>query len=730
MAPPTLTALPAEILFQICSLLESHISSLAAFSLANKRIFEIAATCLASTITFEIRNPAQLSRDVETCNQLLRRRQLDLFLHVRRLVIVGSMGNPDGTTGFGGSNPAPYMWEVTPDLERKNSPTHFSFSLPKSTRWYVARARLHGLEFGSRRGAIWPDDFPGYHWPDHAPARSAYDTDHHWQPLADLISQLPGLADVVYQCSSQFPPCLLKAMHATRTPSRSPTRLHLQIFKLRSVDDGSATVDPHEWDIITYPCLYSIWFLHSINLAGANNSRQFDAVKWMIQQGPVSSCLREVRMVEKYDVRSGRADPAGPSNRRPWDPITFFNQEQQSGSRALSSDKGSLTDLKLRLAGLVNPDDSVHGLGLRLIEAWGNLTDFSLLRTLALVQPVSRAQLIHLGGTRLPELTTLSLACQLPESGGGSRFGYFQAFAAFLSGLPSLTSLEVTGWDHASHVFAFHTPRLETLSLVPVEARMYAFSRTVYNTRSCLTLEGLTALALSFPRLTDLSIQLWRSRGDSAEIALYRCIGEHLPNLRRLSLMLDCSPPPPIFHGQGFDDTPLCKPYPSGPGWPAVAAVLNGDRDWYAHSDCFVGRYRYGHIYDIFINSALDAALAREIFAAVGGGLEALLVQTYGGNKIPQHVAYESGLEEGDPQGALLHPFLSAIRKQWMVEKTNNLVAVKEIDINKFVSRCSPSRLGERHGALLERFRRVWPDKKEGSHGWFEDWESWGLRAE
>ncbi len=143
-----------------------------------------------------------------------------------------------------------------------------------------------------------------------------------------------------------------------------------------------------------------------------------------------------------------------------------------------------------------------------------------------------------------------------------------------------------------------------------------------------------------------------------------------------------------------------------------------------------MGRYRYGHIYDIFINSALDASLAREIFAAVGGGLEALLVQTYGGNKIPQHVAYESGLEEGDPQGALLHPFLSAIRKQWMVEKTNNLVAVKEIDINKFVSRCSPSRLGERHRALLECFRRVWPDKKEGSHGWFEDWESWGLRAE
>ncbi len=728
MAPPTLAALPAEILFRICSLLESHISSLAAFSLANKRLFEIASACLASTITFEIKNPAQLSRDVETCKQLLRRHQLDLSQHVRRLVIVGCMGNPDGTTGFGGSNPAPYMWEVTPDVERKDGQSHFSFSLPKSSRWYVTRARLHGLEFGSRCGAIWPDDFPGYHSPDHAPARFVYKVDHYWQPLADLISQLPGLADVVYQCSSQFPVCLLKAMHANQNPNRSPTRLHLQIFKLRSVDDGSATIDPHEWDIITSPCLYSIWFLHTINFAEGDDSRQFDAVKWMIQQGPISSCLREVRMVEKYDVlprRAATADPTDPNHLRPWDPITFFNQEQQSDFRSFPSGKGRLTNLKLRLAGSVNPDDSTHGLGLRLIEAWSNLTDFSLLHTLALVQPVSQEQLLHLSGTRLPELATLSLACQLPSPGGSSRFDYHKAFAAFLSGLPSLTSLEVTGWDHASHVFAFHSPRLETLSLVPIEARMYAFSRTVDITRCCLTLEGLTTLVSSFPRLTDLSIQLRRSRGDSEEIALYRCIGEHLPNLRRLTLMLDCSPPPPILHDGGLDDTPLCKPYPSGPGWPAAAAVMNRDRNHYAHGDCFVGRYRYGHIYDIFINSALDASLAREIFAAVGGGLEALLVQTCKGSKIPEHAAPETVVDHGDHYGALLHPFLSALTKRWMVEKTSNLVAVKEIDTNKF----RPHRLGDRHRALSECFRRVWP-KKEGSQWWFEDWESWPLRAE
>jgi hypothetical protein len=51
-------------------------------------------------------------------------------------------------------------------------------------------------------------------------------------------------------------------MHANnwKSPNKNPTRLHLQVFKLRSAGDGSATIDPHEWDIITSPCLYSVRF--------------------------------------------------------------------------------------------------------------------------------------------------------------------------------------------------------------------------------------------------------------------------------------------------------------------------------------------------------------------------------------------------------------------------------------------------------------------------------------
>lgn len=153
----------------------------------------------------------------------------------------------------------------------------------------------------------------------------------------------------------------------------------------------------------------------------------------------------------------------------------------------------------------------------------------------------------------------------------------------------------------------------------------------IRNLQNYLTFEGLSILSSSFPRLTDLSIPLKRTRGDRAEVALYRHIGSNLPRLCRLSLQLDCSPPHFIATDESEHDTPLAEPYATGPGWPAVAASLNQDRDQYAHESCCVNHHRNGHIYDVLINSALDERLAKKIFEVVGGNVETLLVRTYGG---------------------------------------------------------------------------------------------------
>ncbi|KAH6856022.1 hypothetical protein B0I37DRAFT_366340 [Chaetomium sp. MPI-CAGE-AT-0009] len=780
MAAPTLTTLPAEILVHICNLLyESHIPSLEAFSLGNKRCFTIAATVLAHTITFKIKTPARLAEDVDKCKELLGRHQLGLHQHVRRLVIFGRMDSPYLAAGYGGTNPnwedsfddsdseddeedlGPHIDDDEPTARKKKKkpkktkkPT-FHFSLPTTTDWEAMHAQLHGFHFESEngRGAIplrrWGN--MGYSGaPDDTPAGAAYDSDHHWLPLADLILRLPGLVDVVYRCPSQFPPCLLKAMHA----SEKPARLHLQMFKLRSAYDDSATIDPYEREIITSPCLYSIWPQYRIDVTENGEqapSRQLDAVMWMLQQASASLHLKEVNVAGNFLAEKGTfrslpgqlsgfaSDFRGPAG--PWNRNAFFHQEQKETLRASTSDKGHLTHLRFDSGVCSTPHESIFGPGdFSWIEKWDNLTDFSLLRTLALVQPVSQVQVLLLRGTCLRGLAALSLTCELPPSTEGettlSRSDYFQTITAFLSDLPSLRALQVTTWDHARHIFSFHNSRLEKLSLVPVQGRPYRFACDIQN---FLTLEGLAALASSFPRLTDLSIPVKRSRGDSAEVALYRYIGEHLLSLRRLTLSLDCSPPRSIVTDQSDHDTPFPESYPSGPRRPAVGAALNRDKDEYADKGCRVDRYRNGHIYDIFINAALDASLAREIFAAVGGNLETLLVRTYGGVNFsqrgpPPRFGRPRGVRGVQPAGQLFIPFLYAIGKQWMVEKLNNKLAVKEMD-HKIPpdSMFGSSRVQPQHSwyaTLLQYFRRVWPEEKEGSQGWFEDWESWGLETE
>ncbi|EAQ87535.1 hypothetical protein CHGG_04154 [Chaetomium globosum CBS 148.51] len=633
--------LPTAILVHICNLLhDSHIASLEAFSLGNKHCYKIAATVLAHTITFRIRTAAQLSEDVDKCKKLLGRYPPGLFQHVRRLVIVGRMHRPN----LEGCDPLPTWEDTIVDLNisesednmddddkpvarktKANKPT-FHFSLPTTTDWNIMHAQLHGFQFESEHGRSTiplrprPDGLVHLHVgdddnPDDACALSAEESNERWLPLADLISRLPGLVDVVYRCPSQFPPCLLKTMHAREKPL---PRLPLQLFKVRSAYDNSVTIDPHEQKIMTSPCLYSIQYKE--NTAWNREQRlspQLDAVVWMLRQAPMSPHLKEVNVVGRTwrgAPENSRRHPISPEKR-----LTFFRRGQQElGALDVASGKGRLTHLRFD-SGVGEPRyKSRFGPGGgNWIEKWDTVTDFSLLRTLALVQPVSQAQVIALQWTSLPELTALSLTCEMPASmerdAGCARSDHFQTITTFLASLTSLRTLQVIAWDHAQHLFSFGSPKLEKLALVPIDRRDCFFACLVQN---FLTLEGLATLASSFPRLTDLSIPVKRSRGGSAEVALYRYIGEHMRYLRRLTLSLDCSPPGFIVTDQSDHDTPLPEPYPSGPRWPAVGAALNSDKDQYVQA---VKNYRNGHIYDIFINAALDASLARKIFDAVVG---------------------------------------------------------------------------------------------------------------
>jgi hypothetical protein len=131
MAPRTLATLPTEVLVRICTLLyDSHTASLAALARVNKRCSGIAAAVLVDTITFTIRNPEELARDVLDCEQLLGKRHL--FADVRRLAIIGRMKSP--------YCPPPHEGGVGADgtYYRQPIPGGWHFAMPTTTNWHVA----------------------------------------------------------------------------------------------------------------------------------------------------------------------------------------------------------------------------------------------------------------------------------------------------------------------------------------------------------------------------------------------------------------------------------------------------------------------------------------------------------------------------------------------------------------------------------------------------------------
>lgn len=65
-----------------------------------------------------------------------------------------------------------------------------------------------------------------------------------------------------------------------------------------------------------------------------------------------------------------------------------------------------------------------------------------------------------------------------------------------------------------------------------------------------------------------------------------------------------------------------------------------------------------------------------------------------------------------------------------MVEKMNGKLVVTRLGYKADCRSELGSSLASPSSKLLKCFRRVWPEKKEGSKHWFKDWESWRLQTE
>jgi hypothetical protein len=324
--------------------------------------------------------------------------------------------------------------------------------------------------------------------------------------------------------------------------------------------------------------------------------------------------------------------------------------------------------------------------------------DFSALRVLKLNVAVEH-ELLPAPGS-FPSLVTLAFTCMTTAVPAL----YWEIVGTFLRHLPRLNTLQLRHWKRSVSVVPVLSPELRKLDL----------STLLVPCADPLRNDHILALAELCPHLEELTIETRRSRGDASEVALYRALGR-LPRLQKLCLHLDASPAP-FIHVAEASGSVRRETYvePWFDAW---------DTEVVRHG---LGPHRQGHIRDVFVNSAIDSALATSVFKAIddtkqalGGGevlpLEMLELSAFGGLKFAQR----GGM--GAPPSHALKPYLSALDRKWLVERdvrvdARNVLHVRELD---------RIRREERLMEMVQSLEHYHRDIKSRT-GFFKIWEhSW-----
>lgn len=670
----TLANVPTEVLLRICDFLgEAHAPSLLSFALASKQCHSIANVALFQRLTFIVTSPARIRAQARKCIDILERNRA--FGYVKEVCLVRSDRE--------GYDIEAFLCNAGNEEEDRLEYHAWKLAAAPSLSWDVNHSRLHGLpDYSQLRPPVLADQT--------TTVKAAYLADAAWAPLADLIRLLPGLTDLIYQCPTQFPPCLLRALHDRA--SSHIIRLHLRSFKLRMLSEDPAaavTVDPHELALITSPCLHSVWVLDecrspSVRPRGILLGRQGEALENMLKTEGLAPNLREVRLLQ---MRPSNVDHQALSEPRSWD--------------WLPTDIGG-KDRKQQVASLHHLELGVFLAFLNRFSKgefryWNSLADLSALHALNLTTVVDKRALDMLLSLRFPAVADLALRCTTKPSAG-----YFEKAKRFIRGLPRLRRLNLMNWDWYVAPLAadpedtcgssgssspIRTLRSLRLDHNPAEQGNYAHNAhpTRLSLDSASEIAGLGAL---FPCLETLTLSIHRSRGDSDEVARYRALGSSFPRLQRLALVLEPLPPQlreaPNPESTAFEDRPA--------DW---AAVTNGQ------------------IMSFMANSALDAKLARQIFEAVAPpSLETMMVKAEPGGMFRV--------------GPLLRPWSHWLAREWVVDRVNwkREVQVKEIGRNAEVRKGAATDPFKVMGnnPFWEHFRRLWPESKKGDE-WFDDWK-------
>ncbi|KAK5120898.1 hypothetical protein LTR85_005965 [Meristemomyces frigidus] len=643
--------LPFEIGCRICEYIhDTHRPSLFALALASKNSHSAACASIFRDIHITVSSRAKLARDVVRLASTLERNEA--WKYVRRLELDGNM----------------------PALKDDGG----SLSSPE---WTLNNATWYGTDeiYGKT------DDLTMFGGDGHPPRVE----DDCWAPLARLIDSIPYLADLAYDCPSQFPPRLLHAIHSRPRHCR----LHLPKFRFRSL--RKPETDPHELAIATSPCLHAISVQFTWrDSSGLDNYSEDAALRTVAGLAPK---LKKVRMVHGYPASSAALYSSRDRPREPWKGFV---------PDAFPHKVAALDQLSLCGHGQILPTT---------LEEWSRHTDMSNLRTLALSEGVGASGL-HWLATQcsFPRLCSLELrmvdgrATSLNPAGATDLTVYA---IWFLASIPALEDLELSGCFEPAvldAVLEHHGRTLVRLVMAPTGTDIQGSTLK----RTQLTLGVVRQMRASCTALTDLTMPVRRTRGQPPETTIYKALGM-FPRLHTLFLTLDASNP-------AFDGGISAM----GRDAPDDSTFDNFERQFYDS----MHRSRNGHVRMNFINCAVDETLARSIWDAiaddkVGFPLRSLKLTTTGGLQcgvagfsfplmnIMQHLSRSYQLtgsvrdDSGEVEVCELGKRAREARDKQEREKTVKQAESPEIVI----------------------LRSIWPANGEDSD-WREEWSSWPLQ--
>lgn len=660
----TLDNIPFETLQIVCEYVAgSQPSALHALSQVNKRCLAASSATLFREIVFDVVSRKKLQRDVDRFRSVLDSRSG--WNHVHRVCIEGRMPRQKIDNGRLKGHPS----TVRARKQRR-----------------VECAEAGELATPPRYRGRGPLENP----------KNAYDNDDAWQALVGLLESMPALTDLVYSCEEQFPPSLLRMLHR----HHAHCRLHLNRYRLHSL--VKANMDLHERNLATSPCLYAVslechGFVHGeldpYIVSEAETNLEVSALVRLVVGA--ASNLSEVRLTAYAHVLpTAWAQTIEPSkNSLP--PL-------HPGDLPLPGRTASLTKLALGTASrnITHAD----------LAVWTNLTNFSALRILKFESAVDDDALVWATtNCSFTSLETLVLDLNYYDI-NERKLELRPQVSDFLRSLSPLKTLKISGIVSPSNFQACVQRHAPTLRRLWFGAAM---------------IPGMDSNAIGIlqehpmPLLEDLALSIKRSKGDESEVAIYKVLGA-LPRLQTLNLTLDCADFT-VCRDQDMVGNEVNEDYDrdqSGASFDAFHQQI-----FQAHCASRRRQPHYGHIRDAFINSALDAKLARDIYQAISTAKGSCSVPLLQLRLRPEGGCLFGGIHEADASRTVC----DHVGRSWLLQRNPPGGDSREVVVMEVNESYRLPRAPKLDPQTETIFRRLWPTRSDATDDWREDWCSFPL---